>query len=408
MDGNDDAAKIAKLEQLLARVKENAQAPRTSANVLTATTSPAVEISNIPTGDLEPESGGPLVSRLDINIADELSWSDPATLDQPGKFADVMVPAEGARESDVNATSKYEAVTGSTPPPSVKPMVEEGTFDATLSEMNVLSQAVEQGAAPLVSQPPAPPAPISAPPPSSMTPPLRQAPQHSAPPSSHKPALPASSVPAPPQQKGSALPLLVLGVLGALAVGIYVFKQETPAEPTVTPPAPTVAVAQKPALPPVTQLDPTPQPSAISSAIQAAASSSAAVATSASPIPAASASAATSAAATEAPAASATPPLPEKAPELAAPPAPVGVEALDAKKALLTVTSNVDASVYVLGKLYGSTGAQFEVPCGQKFVRLAKRLDPPRPILSPSDWLEPGRSVRIPCRQATTVTISVP
>jgi len=189
---------------------------------------------------------------------------------------------------------------------------------------------------------------------------------------------------------------LTLGLVAALLIGAGIFRglRDGWFESSTTPIIPTTPTAS--ALPKTA-----PTASAATTASAAPTTSAAA------PEPTSSASAATSASA--APTTSAVPSaLASAAPTAAPTTAPVadgdGTK-LPATRGYIIVNSAKPGSVFLTGRFVGEANARLEVDCGAKFLRLAAPTADGAPRPATPDWTSEGRSIGVPCRTVTTITL---
>ncbi len=78
---------------------------------------------------------------------------------------------------------------------------------------------------------------------------------------------------------------------------------------------------------------------------------------------------------------------------------PIDLSKLLSYEAYLTVSSSVDAEVFVQGILAGRTNARLLVRCGSRNIRLRKGT---------GTWLTKGEAMKVPCMKATTVSVEPP
>ena len=86
-------------------------------------------------------------------------------------------------------------------------------------------------------------------------------------------------------------------------------------------------------------------------------------------------------------------------------PSTVDPATLGDKEGLLIVETSGAADVYVSGRYLGVSNQPLKAPCGSRFVGLAPKSDPPKPI--PTTWLA-NRLTPIPCKAQTTTKIDIP
>ncbi|MRG92640.1 serine/threonine protein kinase [Polyangium spumosum] len=87
------------------------------------------------------------------------------------------------------------------------------------------------------------------------------------------------------------------------------------------------------------------------------------------------------------------PPEPSVAPPPAPPPPPAGY-------GVLTVNFPAEGHVYLSGKKLGRTNEPFQVPCGNKFVRVSSTAEGRYP-----EWLSAGVTVRVPCQESLKIDV---
>ncbi|MDI1483895.1 hypothetical protein [Polyangium sp. y55x31] len=281
--------------------------------------------------------------------------------------------------------------------PEKKPESEKKPAPVKKPETEPEEASIELGAAELEPKPEPEKKPVAKPPLPTKKPETEKKPvAETKPPVEKKPVVvakePEETKPEPEPKKGLPGWLLVAAALLLIGAGVFVAMQKgwIGGLPGGTQPGNTGGTVTPPPTPtPTETVKAAPTPATTETAPAPSDSASAAPAGSASAAPAGSASAGPEASA---------------APTAEAPPAK-DPATLPATRAILTVTSNKAALVFLTGKLVGGTGEALEVDCGPKFVRLA---EPGETNPTKAKWLTPGQSAVINCQKANNVTINVP